>query len=143
MGQGDNSKAFLGTGWGFPPEFQRGNGAIRVRTSEAEDDIRESLLILLNTRPGERVMHPTYGCGIHSMEFEQITESTVTELKDLIRRAILFFEPLITLEQIDINTNKALEGRLLIDIRYTVRTTNNRSNIVYPFYYLEGTHVRL
>lgn len=136
-------KAFLGTGWGFPPEFHRENGAITVRTVDEEEDIRESLIILLHTRPGERVMHPTYGCGIYKKVYEQITEGTVTEIKDMIRRAILFFEPRITLNSIDIETDEALEGRLRIQLNYTVRKTNSRSNIVFPFYYLEGTLVRV
>ena len=143
MADSKDSKAFLGTGWGFPPEFYRENGSIVVRTVDEEEDIRESLNILLNTRPGERVMHPTYGCAIYKKVYEQITEGTVTEIKDMISRAVLFFEPRITLNSIDIETDGAIEGRLRIQLNYTVRTTNNRSNVVFPFYYLEGTHVRV
>lgn len=139
----NDSKAFLGTGWGYPPEFHRKNGSIAVRTVDEEEDISESLRILLYTRPGERVMHPTYGCGIYSKVYEQITEGVVTEIKDMISRAVLFFEPRITLNSIDIETDEAIEGRLRIQLNYTVRKTNSRSNIVFPFYYLEGTHVRV
>lgn len=143
MNDNNDSKAFLGTGWGYPPEFYRENGSIVVRTVSEEEDIRESLKILLYTRPGERVMHPTYGCAIHTKVYEQITEGTVTEMKDMISRAVLFFEPRITLNSIDIETDEALDGRLRIQLNYTVRKTNNRSNVVFPFYYLEGTRVRL
>lgn len=108
-----------------------------------EEDIRESLRILLSTRPGERVMQPDYGCGLHAMVFENLDESTVTELKDTVERAILFYESRITLEGIDVNTEDELEGRLKIQLNYTVRKTNTRSNIVYPFYYLEGSQVRI
>ena len=108
-----------------------------------EEDIGESLRILLSTRPGERVMQPDYGCGLHAMVFEAIDESTVTELKDIIERAVLFYEPRITLENIDVDTEDELEGRLKIQLNYTVRTTNTRTNIVYPFYYLEGSQVRI
>ena len=76
------------------------------------------------------------------MVFETINESTITELKDIIERAVLFFEPRITLERVDIDTEESLEGRLKIQLNYTVRRTNTRSNIVYPFYYLEGSQVR-
>ena len=88
-------------------------------------------------------MQPDYGCGLHTMVFEAVDESTVTELKDIIERAVLFYEPRITLENIDVDTEDELEGRLKIQLNYTVRTTNTRSNIVYPFYYLEGSQVRV
>lgn len=139
----DTNKAFLGIGWSFPPEFHKHADALEVRMVAQEEDISESLRILLSTRPGERVMQPDYGCGLHAMVFESIDESTVTELKDIIERAVLFYEPRITLENIDVDTEDELEGRLKIQLNYTVRTTNTRSNIVYPFYYLEGSQVRV
>ena len=108
-----------------------------------EADIKESLWILLSTSPGERVMQPSYGCGLQGMVFETINQSAITEIKDIIERAILFFEPRITLEEIDTNTEDALEGRINIHLGYTVRKTNTRSNIVYPFYFLEGSQVRV
>jgi phage baseplate assembly protein W len=139
----DINKAFLGIGWGFPPEFHKRGEALEAKMVAEEEDIRESLRILLSTRPGERVMQPDYGCGLHAMVFEGLDESTVTELEDIIQRAILFYEPRITLESIDVNTEDELEGRLKIQLNYNVRKTNTRSNVVYPFYYLEGTQVRV
>ncbi|MBY0573628.1 MAG: GPW/gp25 family protein, partial [Undibacterium sp.] len=84
------SKSFLGIGWSFPPEFSKRG---RVAMVSAEDDIRQSLLILLSTTPGERVMQPAFGCGLKSKVYENINETNLTILKDLIKRAILFFEP--------------------------------------------------
>ena len=139
----DINKAFLGIGWSFPPEFHKHVDALEVKMVAEEEDISESLRILLSTRPGERVMQPDYGCGLHAMVFESIDESTVTELKDIIERAVLFYEPRITLESIDVNTEDELDGKLKIQLNYTVRKTNTRSNIVYPFYYLEGSQVRV
>jgi len=139
----DINKAFLGVGWSFPPEFHKHADGLEVKMVTEEEDIGESLRILLSTRPGERIMQPDYGCGLHTMVFESIEESTITELKDIIERAVLFYEPRITLEGIDINTEDELEGRLKIQLNYTVRKTNTRSNIVYPFYYLEGSQVRV
>lgn len=135
-------KAFLGVGWSFPPEFGRRGEGIELKTVAAEEDIAESLRILLSTRPGERVMQPTYGCGLHSMIYETINETAVTEIRDLVERAVLFFEPRITLENIDVDTADAIDGRLKIQLSYTVRETNTRSNFVYPFHYLEGSDVR-
>ena len=134
-------QSFLGTGWAFPPEFDQVSKNVRMVAEE--DDIRESLTILLGTSPGERIMQPTYGCALRSMVFETITESTLTVIKDLIERAILFFEARITLTSIDIDTAKSAEGRLSIALEYTIRATNSRSNMVYPFYFGEGTDIRL
>lgn len=136
-------KRFLGRGWSFPPEFHRQVDALGVKMVEEEEDIRESLWILLSTRPGERVMQPAYGCGLHAMVFETINQSSVTEIKDIVERAVLFFEPRVTLENIDIDTDDALAGRIKIQLNYRVRKTNTRSNIVYPFYYQEGSQVRV
>ena len=139
----DIDNNFLGVGWSFPPEFHKQTNAFGVKMVAYEEDIAESLRILLSTVPGERIMQPTYGCGLHAMVFETINESTITELKDIIERSVLFFEPRITLESIDIDAEDSLEGSLKIQLNYTVRQTNTRSNIVYPFYYLEGSQVRV
>jgi phage baseplate assembly protein W len=139
----DTDKSFLGIGWSFPPEFHKFGDGINVKMVAEEEDIKESLRILLMTRPGERVMQPSYGCGLQGMVFETINQSTVTEIKDIVERAVLFFESRITLEEIDIGTEDVLEGRINISLNYTVRKTNTRSNIVYPFYHLEGSQVRV
>ncbi len=133
-------KSFMGTGWGFPPEFNKKTREVKMVSEET--DIRESLHILLSTSPGERIMLPSYGCGLKSKLFETINESAITEIKDLIERAILFFETRITLNSINVDTEKQYNGILKILLEYTVRTTNNRSNMVYPFYFREGTLIR-
>lgn len=86
-------------------------------------------------------MQPSYGCGLNKMVFESMDESAITEIKDLIGRAILFFEPRITLEDIEIDVSDLDEGLLSIVIEYTIISINTRSNIVYPFYIQEGTSV--
>jgi len=139
----ENGKAFLGLGWGFPPEFHKHGGKISVKMVAEEDDIQESLIILLATKPGERVMQPGYGCGLQALTFESIDEGVITEIKDLIERAILFYESRITLESIDINSDDIVDGKLKIQLNYMVRKTNTRSNVVYPFYYIEGSQVRV
>ncbi|ABK98001.1 GPW/gp25 family protein [Pelobacter propionicus] len=140
MDSAHESGGFLGRGWGFPPEFQR--HSCEVRMVAAEEDIRESLRILLSTIPGERLMHPEFGCGLNALMFEQMNESTVTALKDAIDRAVLFYEPRIILDGIDVDDGNIHDGVVLISLAYTVRSTNSRSNMVYPFYFLEGTDLR-
>lgn len=135
----NGDQSFLGTGWGFPPEFNMHSGTVRMVS--AERDIEESLVILLGTIQRERVMQPEYGCSLKAKVFENINESTLTLIRDEIRQAVLFFEPRIDLENIDFNTSEQLEGILHIQLSYVVRTTNSRSNLVYPFYFLEGNNV--
>jgi len=135
-----SDRAFLGVGWAFPPAFTAiGKGAQMV---SKEEDVRQALTILLGTVPGERVMHPTYGCGLKALVFEGIDEGTVAEIGNLVERAVLFHEPRITLETVDVRVIDELEGHIEIHLVYTIRGTNTRSNMVYPFYLLEGTSLR-
>ena len=130
-------KAFLGRGWAFPPEFNNNSGRV-IMVSE-DEDIKQSLKILLSTTPGERIMLPAYGCGLKSLVFENVTESTVTEIKDVVARAILFFEPRINLESIEIETTDEYEGFVKVLINYRVRETDSRRNMVYPFYFRDDS----
>jgi hypothetical protein len=130
-------RSFLGTGWGFPPTFVRGQGV--VMTSD-EDDVRASLEILLATEVGERVMQPRYGCNLHRLLFEPLDLTLRTYMKDLIRTAILYFEPRVILDDVTFELVSA-EGRIDLRVDYTVAKTNARNNFVYPFYLVEGSQV--
>ncbi|SRR5258705_13463425 len=132
--------SFLGTGWDFPPTFP--GGPDRVRMIADEDDIRSSLQILLSTTVGERRMQPKYGCNMHRFVFEPNDTSFGAYLKDLVKIAILYFEPRIILDDVTLAPDGALEGRILITISYTIARTNTRFNFVYPFYITEGTEIR-
>jgi phage baseplate assembly protein W len=129
--------SFLGTGWSFPPSFDRQLGALNMLSDEA--DIQSSLEILMSTRPGERVMQPTYGCNLDEMLFEPLTTTFKTYIADLIKTAVLFHEPRITLNKVDMTESNDLEGLVLIKLVYTVKSTNSRYNYVYPFYKNEKT----
>jgi uncharacterized protein len=134
-------KSFLGNGWGFPVQFDSWTKGVSM-VSDAED-ICESLRILFSTRLGERVMQPTYGCALQALVFEVVNERTLSEIREAVERAILFFEPRIRLDGVDVDDEQVYEGLLQIRVYYTIRSTNTRSNIVYPFYFREGTNVRL
>ncbi|RUL79023.1 GPW/gp25 family protein [Dyella choica] len=129
---------FLGRGWSFPPRFDPRTKEV-VMVADA-DDIAESLRILLATHPGERVMLPKYGSDLRRMVFEEASEQTVTQIKEAIRKAILFYEPRISLNRIDAPLVDAMNGRLQILIDYTIRSTNTRHNLVYPFYLHQATN---
>lgn len=103
-----------------------------------EEDIQQSLQILLTTRHGERVMQPEYGCNLDVLLFEPVNTTLVTFVKDLIEKAILYHEPRIDLKTIAIKTDQILEGLLLIELEYVIRSTNSRYNYVFPFYLTEA-----
>ncbi|MBE3024384.1 hypothetical protein GQ37_013965 [Janthinobacterium sp. BJB1] len=139
-------QSFLGRGWAFPPTFSKGQRASgtggQAAMVDGEEDIAQSLRILLSTAPGERVMRPDFGCGIKTHVFDLVNYGSMATMKALIERAILFFEPRITLESIELSQQDIANGRLDICLHYTIRMTNTRSNMVYPFYFVEGTDVR-
>ena len=125
------SRSFLGTGWAFPPQFSRDGRAIMV---DDDRDIRESLIILLSTRPGERVMRPLYGCDLQALVFEQVGASVVTEIRHVVTAAIERCEPRVTVELVTVLPGPDAEGVLPIEIVYRVRATNSVHNLVYPFH---------
>ena len=127
---------FLGRGWAFPPSFSRGVNSTDMVSKQ--EDINQSLEILLSTSLGERFLQPTYGCNLHEYLFESLDDSLKSFLEDLIRTAILLHEPRIKLERIEM-LPKPTEGLILFEIHYWIRTTNTRTNYVYPFYFNEGT----
>ena len=104
---------------------------------EAVADINQSLEILLSTSLGERVMQPEYGCNLRDFQFEPMNASLIGYLRDLVETAILYYEPRILVESVEITestSQEAIEGKLLISVDYIVQSTNSRFNFVYPFY---------
>lgn len=135
----EKEQSFLGRGWSFPPEFSKESREVKMLEDEA--DIKSSLQILLSTRLGERVMVPGYGCNLEDMLFNPLNLTLKTYVIDLIRTAILYHEPRIDVSKIDIVLSDELNGVLLIDIEYTIRATNSRMNMVFPFYKEEGNEL--
>ncbi len=107
--------------------------------AEDEQDIRESLQILLGTRIGERIMRPTYGTNLDRLMFDAIDVSMVATLEKDLEFAIALFESRITLKELSVLQDQQLEGRLLIVVDYVIDKTNTRNNLVYPFYINEAT----
>ena len=133
------NKSFLGSGWSFPPRFMESTDGLEM--SHDENDIAESIMVLLTTTPGERVMNPKYGCDLQSMVFGSMSATNKTRIQDMISTAILYFEPRVKIASIQIDSTDRLKGRLDISITYDIKGTNSRKNLVYPFYLSEGTDV--
>ncbi|KAF5436625.1 hypothetical protein C5S35_08235 [Candidatus Methanophagaceae archaeon] len=130
------AKEFLGRGWRFPLNV---TPAGKIMMSEHDEDIKESIRIILSTSKGERVMRPDFGCSIYEFVFATINTTTIGLIEASVREALTLWEPRIELTNVNVATDKAEEGMLLISIDYRVKTTNNEFNLVYPFYLNEGT----
>lgn len=130
-------KSYLGVGWSFPPAFDELRHTVSMVAEE--EDIRQCLHILLSTRPGERVMDPLFGCRLQEALFEPLTTTLKTYVKDLVKDAILNYEPRIKLEEVYLEQSPDEENLILIYLEYVIRTTNTRTNMVYPFYKEEAT----
>jgi len=130
-------QSFLGTGWSFPPAFP--NGGAEVALVSGSEDIHQSLQILLSTQLGERVMQDEFGCDLNLVLFEEMDQGLVNTITGLITDAILYHEPRITLDNLDVSESSTQQGLLLISLEYTVRGTNSRFNMVYPFYINEAS----
>jgi len=129
------AKEFLGQGWKFPVDA-RSTGQIGM--SKYETDIREAIWIILGTSKGERVMRQDFGCGIHDFVFATINTTTTGMIVASVREALTMWEPRMEIISVDVSTDRADEGKLLISIDYRVIRTNNEFNLVYPFYLREG-----
>ena len=131
--------SFLGTGWSFPPDFNRVDNSVQMVSDIS--DIEDSIRIILSTTPGERIMQPEFGCDLKRLVFETIDSTLLASLDHLIYHALLNFEPRITFLNTEILNLESQNGQLLIQINFKVIITNSRHNIVFPFYLLEGTNV--
>jgi phage baseplate assembly protein W len=129
------AKEFLGQGWKFPV----GVGSTgQIGMSKYETDIQEAIWIILGTSKGERVMRQDFGCGIHDFVFATINTTTTGMIAASVREALTMWEPRMEIISVDVSTDRADEGKLLISIDYRVIRTNNEFNMVYPFYLREG-----
>ena len=135
----DSENSFLGVGWSFPVRFDRTSRQAAMVTKE--EDIDQSLRILLATYPGERILNEEYGCNLRQFMYEEASESLFSHIREVISDAILRFEARIDVEEIQIEHDNAGTSVLYITVMYRIRQTNSRHNMVYPFYLLEGNNI--
>lgn len=127
-------KTFLGKGWAFPVRLDaEGQAAMAAY----EEDIRQAVLLILNTNPGERVMRPDFGAGLNALVFEPLNTTTMALARHRIEQALIQWEPRIDTITVQVTAEPPL-GRMLIEIHYRVRATNTFYNLVHPFYLQEG-----
>ncbi|MFC8130884.1 GPW/gp25 family protein [Streptomyces sp. NPDC057302] len=129
---------FLGVGWAFPVTVEPDTGLIARATYE--QDIEQSILIILSTAKGERVMRPDFGCGIHDLVFAAITTQRIAEIAATVREALRDHEARIDVRDVRVDTGRLDLGYLEVHIHYEVRATNQPGNVVYPFYFQESAN---
>ncbi|MBW4508243.1 MAG: GPW/gp25 family protein [Scytonematopsis contorta HA4267-MV1] len=122
---------FLGVGWISSVDCDE-NGQIKM--ARHEDCVRQSIWMILGTARGERLMRPNFGCGIHDLVFANNTASISGQIISEVEQALSEWEPRIDVLHIDVTPDTNHPNCLFIQINYHVRTTNNRFNLVYPFY---------
>lgn len=120
---------FLGRGWKNPVSVQRG----AMSSSEGEESIRESIILILSTGKGERVMRPDFGCRLNELVFAPNNMSTATLIRSFIEEALLDWEPRIEVEDITV-TPQSDQPVLNVSIEYSIRSSNSKYNLVYPFF---------
>ena len=121
----------IGSGLSFPLQVDH-RGAIAL--ASGDEDIAQAIGLILSTAPGERPMRPEFGCEIHHFLFDTIDAATVGRLETEVRSALDRWEPRISVEEVDFDLSRMGDGQLLINIGYRLRATNNKRNLVYPFY---------
>ena len=133
---GTDHRDFLGIGWRYPVATDPLKGDIAL--SRYDRDVKEAIRIIIETKQGERVMRPRFGCGIHDLVFEEINATTIAAVESTVREALITYEPRIELNNVTVDASDALDGMLLIAIDYRLRRTNQEDNLVYPFFFREG-----
>ena len=127
----EDLKSFLGTGWSFPPSFNKHTKAVDMVSNET--DISQSLKIILFTDLGSRIMRSDFGSDVKNFTFESINRGSIMRLSNTIYGAINKHEPRINLEKVDIDQSQANDGKLLIKLEYLIKSVNVRTNAVFPF----------
>ncbi len=127
-------REFLGKGWRFPVAVNLTGG---ISASSLDENVRESIFVILGTAPGERVKRPDFGCQIHDLMFAPNNDETAARAEFYCEEALYKYEPRIEAVKCRASPNKAEPSRLDIRITYTVAGKSDKKNLVYPFYLLK------
>jgi phage baseplate assembly protein W len=122
---------FIGRGWTFPLGVSATGG---IALSSGDDELSESIRLILGTAPGERPMRPLFGCGIHSLVFAAVDVDFSGMVTQEVKNALARWEPRIEVANVTVTLDPEREGVVMIGVEYTVCTTNDRRNLVFPFY---------
>ena len=133
----EDQRRFLGRGVKFPLQVDPRTGKFAMVSQE--EDIREAIGIILNTVQGERVMRPEFGSNVMDYVFAPSSSTSRQSMAAVVREQLQYQEPWITDVEVKCRENDQFTGSLVMEVAYTVRSTNSRYNHVYPFYVTEGS----
>jgi uncharacterized protein len=122
---------FVGVGWAFPLGVSA-QGGIAMARREAE--LEQAMTLILSTYPGERPMRPEFGSRLRDFVFRPANVETAAELSQEVRNALLRWEARVDVEMVDVTPSREDRSMLFIDIQYRLKDTNDRRNLVFPFY---------
>ena len=136
----DNSSSvgreFLGAGVAFPLRLDADG---RIAINSLEDHVRQSILLILQTAKGERVMRPDFGAGLQTLVFSPVNAATAALVQHEVRDALVRFEPRIDILSVEVTSDQEEQNVLMINLQYRVRKTDTMFNLVYPFFLAKGT----
>jgi uncharacterized protein len=149
MSSTTSSKAFLGSGLSLQitlsPQGQLamdmgvdGNGQLSM--SSLDDHVQQSILLILETATGERMMRPDFGAGLQALVFSPMNAATSALVQHEITDALTRLEPRINVLGVDVSTDPSQPGRLEINLQYSIRSTDTMFNLVYPFFLERGPY---
>ena len=125
----------LGRGWSSPTGVATGG---ELRETSGEEKVRQSILLVLSTRRGERVMRPDFGAGLEDFLHEPISTTTAALVRHRVETALIVWEPRIDVEAVRVDLADRRLGRLDVTIEYRIRATNTFYNLVYPYFLHEA-----
>jgi uncharacterized protein len=128
---------FVGQGWSFPAGVGRTGGIALV---SGDTELGQAIRLVLGTALGERPMRPEFGCGIHDLVFDPSDSTLVGLVAHEVRSSLLRWEPRVDVEDVQVTFDPDRPGLALIDVSYAVRSTNDRRNLVVPFYSIPEEH---
>jgi len=131
----EHTRSFMGAGWAFPMGID-GRGGMAMATEER--DIARGIFLVLSTAKGERRMRPEFGCAIHDLVFAPNDATTHGLIRYHVMEALNWWEPRIDVVDVLVDTDEADPAQLLVTIRYTIKSTNAETSLVYPFYLIPG-----
>lgn len=135
----DSGHLFLGSGWSFPVTFSPGTYQLDV--TSYENNVNDSIDLILMTRMGERCFEPDFGSGLQQYFFRKMDETLKGEIMDTVKASLLHNEPRITVTEVDVEYVDLYSGLIHIYITYIYNQANTRHNYVYPFSLNEGTNL--
>ena len=125
------SKDIVGSGWTFPPQIGPQGG---LMLTNDRNELDQSMRIILMTAIGQRVMRPTFGCRIHELLFAPNNSQTAARARRYVEEALGMWEPRVIVKEVEVGPHSIHANQLLIEIKYTVKATNDPRSLVYPFY---------